>query len=265
MHVHTDDSPDADIPARELVIRGLNENLAGIGFVAHVDLNPEDFCYKGFQGEVYDRSIELAQKESNGRLLVLKGLEIGEPHKYEPLVREIADYSRFDFITGALHSVEGAGMILGEEAYRDADPLEIVEQYYTETLLMVETSDIDILAHMGLFRRGLAIAGLEHDFNEIELWPDTIHRILRTIIDRNIALELNTSGLRRKENTTYPKPQILELFCRIGGSIITLGSDSHREPYIFYGLEDGRQLLIETGFEEVFFFKNRIPQKHSLH
>lgn len=264
MHVHTDDSPDADIPAGELVVRGMDINLAGIGFVAHVDLDPEDCCYGGFDESSYNRSIDIARREAGDKILVLKGIEVGEPHIYEEKVKSIIDYSDYDFITGALHTVEGAGMVLGESAYEDADPLEVVEMYYLETLKMVEASDIDVLAHMGLFRRGLALAGLKHDFNELELWPDTIRRILETIIDRDIALELNSSGLRRKENNTYPTPEILVLYKELGGQLITVGSDTHREPYIFYGLSDGRKLLIEKGFRETNFFINRESRKCPL-
>lgn len=265
MHVHTDDSPDADISASELVARGLKMNLAGIGFVAHVDMDPEDCCYGGFKETVYNRSIELAREKSGGRLLVLKGIEVGEPHIYEESVKSIVDYSNYDFITGALHSLDGIGMVLGSEVYADADPLSIVEQYYIETLKMVEVSDIDILAHMGLFRRGLALAGLKHDFNELELWPDTVCRILEVIIDRDIALELNTSGLRRKENITYPIPLILDMYHRIGGQLITIGSDTHREPHVFFGLQKGKRLLCETGFTETVFFRNREPRFHAGH
>lgn len=264
MHLHTDDSPDADIPAKELVIRGLNINLSGVGFVAHVDLDPEDCCYGGFEESIYNRSIDIARREAGDKILVLKGIEVGEPHIYEEQVKNIVDYSNYDFITGALHSLSGIGMVLGSEVYADEDYLEIVEQYYLETLQMVEEADMDILAHMGLFRRGLALAGLEYDFNELELWPDTIRHILEVIIERDIALELNSSGLRRKENITYPTPEILVLYKELGGQLITVGSDTHREPFIFYGLSDGRKLLIEKGFREANFFINREPRKYPL-
>jgi len=260
MHVHTSDSPDADIPAWQLVQKGTANNLGAIGFVAHLDLNPEDFCYDSFNADVYDESIIRARKESGGRLIVMKGLEIGEPHVYEKQLKNLIDYSNYDFITGALHSVEGIGMILGEEVFADGDPMEIVEEYYKETLRMVEVSDIDILAHMGLFRRGLALAGLNYDFNELELWPDTMDKILKVIIDRNIALELNTSGLRRKEKVTYPIPGILERFSELGGILVTVGSDTHREPHAFFGLERGAELLLKAGFREVYTFLDRVPQ-----
>jgi len=242
----------------------MESNLRAIGFVAHLDLNPEDYCYGGFNAEAYDESIVCARNESDGRISVMKGLEVGEPHMYEEQVKELVDYSKYDFITGALHSVEGIGMILGKEAYVDGDHLEIVEEYYAETLRMVEVSDIDILAHMGLFRRGLALAGLSYDFNELELWPDTLDKILKVIIERNTALELNTSGLRRKEKITYPVPGILERFRYLGGTLVTIGSDTHREPYVFYGLDRGAELLLKSGFRKTYTFLDRVPQAFEL-
>lgn len=264
MHVHTSDSPDADIAAWKLVQKGKENNLGGIGFVAHLDLNPEDCCYGSFDADTYDESINRARSESVGRLSVLKGLEVGEPHVYEKQVKDLIDYSNYDFITGALHSVEGIGMVLGREVFSDRDPMEIVEEYYTETLRMVEISDIDILAHMGLFRRGLALAGLKYDFNEMQLWPEIIDSILKVLIERRIALELNTSGLRRAEKITYPVPAILERFRELGGTLVTLGSDTHREPHVFFGLERGAVLLLETGFKEIYTFVDRVPQAFEL-
>lgn len=264
MHVHTSDSPDADIPAWSLVQKGKENNLGGIGFVAHLDLNPEDFCYASFNAAAYDESIDRARSEAKGRLLVMKGLEVGEPHVYEKQVKKLVDYSNYDFITGALHSVEGIGMVLGREVYTEGDPLEIVETYYSETLRMVEVSDIDILAHMGLFRRGLALAGLRYDFNEMQLWPETIDSILKVLIERKIALELNTSGLRRIEKITYPIPAILERFRELGGTLVTLGSDTHREPHVFFGLKQGAALLLQTGFKETYAFVDREPLAFGL-
>ncbi len=264
MHVHTSDSPDADIPAWRLVRNGIENNLGAVGFVAHLDLNPEDFCYASFNAAAYDESINRAGSEAGGRLSVMKGLEVGEPHVYEKQVKDLVDYSNYDFITGALHSVEGIGMVLGREVFVDGDPMEIVEEYYAETLRMVEVSDIDILAHMGLFRRGLALAGLRYDFNEMQLWPETIDSILKVLIERKIALELNTSGLRRAEKITYPIPAILERFRELGGTLVTLGSDTHREPHVFFGLKQGSALLLKTGFREAYAFVDREPQAFGL-
>jgi histidinol-phosphatase (PHP family) len=259
MHVHTSDSPDADIPAWELALRGVGEELHAIGFVAHLDMNPEDSCYDGFDPEGYDESVEKARKETGDRIIVLKGLEVGEPHRFQSRVKEMVDYSDYDFITGALHYVEGEGMILGDKVFRDRDPLALVEQYYLETRCMVESADIDILAHLGLFRRGLAMAGMDHSFDETRLWPDAVRGVLSAMIQRDIALEMNTSGLRRKETVTYPTPEVLELYRELGGRRVTLGSDSHREPHVFFGLAAGRKILLDKGFRRTFIFRERQP------
>jgi histidinol-phosphatase (PHP family) len=258
--VHTSDSPDADIPARELVRMGRKKGLFGIGFVAHLDLNPDDYCYGSFDPLGYGESIGSAREESGGELSVMMGLEVGEPHRFQDQARKLADYSDYDFIVGALHYVEGVGLILGDEVFRDNPRhLQVVEEYFAETLRMVEVSDIDVLAHLGLFRRGLAMAGIDHTFDETKLWPDAIGKILSVIIERDIALELNTSGLRRAEKTTYPTRRVLELYREMGGNRVTLGSDSHREPHVFFGLEAGRQQLLDAGFRDSFVFNSREP------
>jgi histidinol-phosphatase (PHP family) len=126
MHVHTDDSPDAEISAEELVVSGLEQGLVGIGFVAHVDLNPEDHCYDSFNPVSYDASLALARNRAGGEIEVYKGIEVGEPHIYQDEVQRALDYSSYDFITGALHTVEGVGMVLGKSPFENTDPLEVV-------------------------------------------------------------------------------------------------------------------------------------------
>ncbi|OPL19703.1 MAG: hypothetical protein AVO35_01650 [Candidatus Aegiribacteria sp. MLS_C] len=259
MHVHTSDSPDADIAAWELVRRGIQKNMAAIGFVAHLDLDPADPCYDSFDREEYDYSIGRARHESAGRLEVMKGLEVGEPHRFQEEALRRVDYGEYDFIVGALHSVEGTGMVLGEEAFGEREPLEVIEGYYAETLVMLQRADMDVLAHLGLFRRGMAIAGLDTSLDETEIWPETMREILQTLIDRGISLELNTSGLRRKESITYPTPEILGLYRGMGGTLVTLGSDSHRDPHVFFGLAQGRELLKEKGFDRAFIYRGRQP------
>jgi histidinol-phosphatase (PHP family) len=122
---------------------------------------------------------------------------------------------------------------------------------------MVEEADIDILAHMGLFRRGLAQAGIRCDFNELDLWPDIMESILRVLIERDIAMELNTSGLRRRERTTYPTPDILIRYHDLGGTMITIGSDTHRKQHLFYGLKAGIEILRQAGFDSILTFRDR--------
>ncbi|MCD4708702.1 MAG: PHP domain-containing protein [Candidatus Sabulitectum sp.] len=252
MHVHTFSSPDADISATELCRMALEAGVKTIGFVAHVDLHPSDYCYNGFSESDYLRELDTAESE---RVRVLRGLELGEPHRYREEAELLFTRNRYDFITGALHWIEDR-LILDEKPFLGKNTLGVVEQYYKETLKIVQTCPINILAHMGIFRRGMARAGLAVDFDETALFNSLIRDILETMIQRGIALEVNTAGLRRPEGTTYPTASVIRMYAELGGSRITLGSDTHRRENAFFGLSSGCSLIKSCGFMDYGTFVN---------
>lgn len=264
MHVHTDDSPDATIPAADLARRAGEAGLAGIGFVAHLDMHPDDCCHGGFDRAGYDRSLELARRIARSPLEVLGGLEVGEPHRYGAQVMACVEGHSYDFIIGGLHWTRHAGLVLGKEGFEGRPSGLVIRGYLEEALEIVHGSDIDILAHFGLFRRGMAMAGLDTGFDESVMFPELVRDVLLELIDKGIALELNCSGLRRIEKVTYPTAAVLRLYRDLGGRLVTLGSDTHSEPWVFYGLEEGRRLLLETGFREAFLFRGRVPKAYPL-
>ncbi|OPX29680.1 MAG: hypothetical protein B1H09_06030 [Gemmatimonadaceae bacterium 4484_173] len=243
MHVHTASSPDADVPAVDLCRMGSDAGLRTIGFVAHLDLNPEDHCYGGFSEADYMKELDLAD---SSEIQVLRGLEIGEPHLYMQQAEQVFTRSRYDFITGALHWVENR-LVLDEKAFQTGNAIELVEEYYRGILAIVQNTDINIIAHMGIFRRGMARAGLSTDLDETILFPSLLKKILQTMISRGIAFEVNTAGLRRPEKTTYPTAAVLRLYSSLGGRRITVGSDTHRKENAFFGLSLGRSLVTSCG------------------
>ena len=252
MHVHTRSSPDADLSASELCRLGSRAGLERIGFVAHLDLHPGDFCYGGFNEENYLKELDRAQKLNE--MIVLRGLEIGEPHRFQDEASEMFNPGEYDFITGALHWL-GDSMILNERPFTEQDPLHLIERYYRETLQMLETGGFNILAHLGIFRRGMARAGKLYDLDETALFPGLLGDVLKKAIETGVAIELNTAGLRRPERTTYPVPSVLHMYREMGGRTVTLGSDTHKQGNAFFGLSEGEALLKETGFKEYGYFR----------
>lgn len=247
MHVHTVNSPDASLPELDLARRAVLEGLAGIGFVAHLDFHPGDFCTGFFNGDRYTASVSEA-RQAHPDLVVMCGVEIGEPHLFSPLAREALHGRNIDFITGALHWVDDQ-LILEPEAFSVTPALTVMERYYRTTLDMLENPGFHVLAHLGLFRRGMAMAGLDPSLDETRLMPALLQDVLGRVVEKGVILELNTSGLRRKERITYPSLPVLELYRSLGGNLVTLGSDTHGDPWVFYGLEEGRGLLLSAGFD----------------
>jgi len=256
MHVHSTCSPDASLSEISLAHRAVKEGLAGVGFVVHLDFHPSDFCYGGFDSVEYEAAFREASRETSGSLILMKGVELGEPLRFRSEIAGALAESRFDFVMGALHWIEDR-LLLDESAFSSTDPMALVEEYFSRTLEIVENCDLDILAHLGIFRRGLAKAGISTDFDETRLWPVLLERILLTMIERNIALEVNTAGLRRSESVTYPNSAVLRLYRTLGGELVTTGSDTHRDPWVFHALLQATELLLDTGFTHTVRFTER--------
>ena len=60
--------------------------------------------------------------------------------------------------------------------------------------------------------------------NVMEFEPK-IREILQKVIDRKLALEWNTDGLRQNE-------EVFTLYRQMGGELITIGSDAHEKADI---------------------------------
>lgn len=262
MHVHTVDSPDASLTALELARRGAASGLRGIGFVAHVDFHPEDFCSGSFSAASYDASF-LKACVPGDNLLLMKGIEIGEPHLFMEQALLSLHGSSCDFVTGALHWI-GSRLVLDATAFEGIEVGDLVEEYIRDSIRIASESPVDILAHFGIWRRGLARAGGNVGLDETVLWPDLLRRLFEAMTDRGIALEVNTAGLRRRESVTYPTPAVLRFYRNCGGSLVTLGSDTHAEPHVFFGLDQGAELLQAEGFSRAFCFRERRPVAYPL-
>jgi len=263
MHVHATSSPDASMSEEELAGTAVSRGLGGLGFVAHVDFHPLDYCADAFSPDGYERAYRLAMSRHGDSLRLMQGQEVGEPHLFGARVLEAIGDREYDFVTGAVHWV-GDLQILEPGPFEGGDPMGVVAGYYEELLEMVRRSDIDVAAHVGIFRRGMARAGLDTSFDETEIWPGLLRDLADELVGRDIALEINTSGLRRPEAVTYPAPAFLDLFLEAGGKSFTLGSDTHSEPWVFYGLEDGAALLRNRGVDSVLAFERRIPVRMPL-
>ncbi len=262
LHVHTTNSPDASLSEGELADRAAAADLTGVGFVAHLDLNPDDACYGFFQGDRYRTAVREAEREHPG-LTVLCGVEVGEPHLHGARASEMIRGGGYDFVTGALHWVDGL-LVLDPEPFRGEDPLRLAERYYRTTLEMLENPRFDVLAHMGIFRRGMAMAGFDTSLDETALWPGLLQDVLGRLIETGVILEVNTSGLRRRERITYPSAAVLDLYRSMGGRLVTLGSDTHGDPWVFFGLPEGRNLLMQCGFDRCHYLCRGEPSSYAI-
>ncbi|ETI69934.1 histidinol-phosphatase [Neobacillus vireti LMG 21834] len=87
---------------------------------------------------------------------------------------------------------------------------------------MVSAADIDVIAHLDLMK---CHGYKEYGIYRFEDYQEIIQQILKKAIERNIGIEINSSGLRAGLKQTLPSMNIIQLYKELGGEILTIGSD----------------------------------------
>ena len=91
-----------------------------------------------------------------------------------------------------------------------------------------------------------------------------IKQIIKYIIDRGIAMEVNTSGIGSSYSVLLPDIEFIKLYRDMGGYLITLGSDAHTEPKAANAFPETLSLLKNLGFKHIYYFEKRIPVQCSI-
>ena len=92
-----------------------------------------------------------------------------------------------------------------------------------------------------------------------EKYEDLIDSILMELINRQIALEVNTAGLRGGLGFPNPHPDIIRRYHNLGGDLITVGSDAHSPEDVGYGMAQVRELLLDLGIHYVTEYRQKKP------
>jgi histidinol-phosphatase (PHP family) len=225
-----------------MCLAAIEKGFTQICFTEHVDFNPMDNGYNFFNLENYSTAISTAQDAYASRISILKGVEFSEPHAYPRAFEKLLKRG-FDFVLGSVHWF-GDGWI-GNPSYQSRHSLEsLFNDYYSELLKAVCFGGFDSLAHFDFPKRYL-----QATFEPLE----QIQSILQELIRRDIALEFNTSPLRKTCADIYPGKTIRDAYARLGGINITLGSDAHAPEEIGKDFDVLPDRVDENGFKVVTF------------
>lgn len=256
-HVHTHHSLDSDTPMVDICRSALEKKIKGICFTDHVDLfyaNPlpyYDINYNSYKNEIAQMQATFAP-----HLTLFRGVELGlQPHIAETNTEFLKDKD-FDFVLGSLHCV-GQGELYGLDWLhkRGLTDVEGINLYFSDLAQCVRQLHLyDVIGHFDVFRRYLI--GDESNFIFAH-HKEQITEILQFLIDNQKGIEINTSTLRYGLKPYHPCIEILELYRELGGTILTLGSDSHRANTLATSFLEVQKLLKEIGFTHYSIFVNR--------
>ncbi len=272
MHTHSSFSPDAE---RGVTIAKMAERAEalGLGYITvtdHCDCvywnKAEEENYPEYQKsdslmfgarEYAVQSIKeiVRLKENYPKLLC--GIELGEPLQAPEAAAKITMMKELDLIIGSLHMNAGKpDFYWMDYSKMGLDEItSLLDDYYRELLEMCSVCDFDVLAHLTYPLR--YIEGDHGIEAEHDRYTEKISAIFKKLIERGKGLEINTSGLRQKYGRTFPDLEYIKLYRKLGGEMITLGSDAHKLGDIGAGLKEGAELASEAGFRYTAVFRNR--------
>jgi histidinol-phosphatase (PHP family) len=177
---------------------------------------------------------------------------VAEPHLYPRAFTEIQERADFDYIIGSVHWV-GPNFMFDERFFRQHTADEVYRNYFTELEQMVIVSDIDIVAHLDIPVR-TAKPFLDYDPLRYEA---QLHGILSIIIDRGLALDINTGGKRKPASNLMPDPLIVKWYAEMGGVHVTLGSDAHQADQVGLHLNTAMDAVRAAGLTQLTQFDLR--------
>lgn len=254
-HLHTGCSHDAEGSIIETCEAAVKAGLREICITEHLDFEPTDDCYGYFDYDLIKNEIDAARIAFAGKLEIRFGAEFDFIPKYRSQIRDSAASMDFDFILGAVHWINETPLVFPDECFAGKSAIEAYTPYFETVLALVETGIFDSLAHLDICKRhGMRFYGAF----DLKPFSEIIDRILRGVIERDMCLEVNSSGLRRGSGETFPGRPILQRYYDMGGRLITVGSDSHNPENVGFGINQAIDLIKEVGFGEISVYNQRI-------
>lgn len=278
-HVHTAFSDDSVLPMEEAVRTAIDRGLEEICFTEHidygikVDLDPgaEDYpavlkraleehngCYN-CDCDAYEKEIGRCRELYGDRIAIGMGMEFGMQVHTIGAFQRVFDRLPLDFVILSCHQVENQEF-WNYQFQEGRSQEEYNRRYYEEILRVARRFDnYSVLGHLDMIRR-YDKAG-DYPFANVR---ELVVEILRTVIAGGKGIEVNTSCFRYGLPDLTPSREILKLYRKLGGEIITIGSDAHTREWIGCRAAEIQAELKDMGYRYVYTFEGMRPVGHVL-
>ena len=251
LHIHTSISHDSKENAENYVLRAIAQSEKYLGFAEHLDGDganlPPDL-------ERYDEIIKNL-KIKYPDVGILKGIELGFADTAAALYRKILAENDFDYAILSVHTLPGRGDCYYPSFYNGWSARQSYEAYL-QAVLGSARADLDfhIIGHLGYISRYAPYVNQPLAYKDFK---ELFDRILLSIIERGICLEINTSagGLDR---TFVTETRILERYIELGGKDFTFGSDAHGVSRYGQNASAVKEFLLSHGINHICRFEKRL-------
>jgi histidinol-phosphatase (PHP family) len=252
-HMHTPLCRHATGEPTEYAACARARGLTEIGFSDHSPMPRDDFDdwrMSLSQLDAYVESVRHAQRDHPG-LAIKLALEVDYLPGQEGWVGELAGRHPWDYLIGSVHYVNDTWDVDNPKKiaeWREHDPVEVWTWYFERLTQAADSGLFDILGHADLPKKFGAAFPADGE--------PMIELLLAAARRRQVALELNTAGLRKDCREIYPSRRILELAWR-DSVPITFGSDAHAPGEVGMDFDQAVALARSVGYTHACRFSRR--------
>jgi histidinol-phosphatase (PHP family) len=256
-HTHSICSPDGEADMTLLVKWAIQNGVEELTITDHCDLlTMEGTIVTTFDWQPLRAQFARAKEAAEGKLLLNFGIEIGGASDFPDESSRILQ-ENLDFVLGSVHnlSVKAGCTDFYDLNYQNNPALcqSALEDYFSSMERLVAWGEFDSLAHVPYLLRYLR----DRDGMDVTLspWEDRIRALLRTLVEKGKALELNTC--RGKSVADYE--DLFRWYRQEGGELVTIGSDAHNPRDIGTGIQAAQVLLSSLGYRYQAVYRGRTP------
>ena len=261
-HVHTSFSGDCKIVAEVMIEEAIQKGIRHLCLTDHMDYDYIDsaVCFEFDTAEYFRRLLPMKEKYADQIDLAI-GIELGlQPYLSKKHHNLVFSHS-FDFILGSVHLVHCKDPYY-PAYFQGREEEDAYQEYFQCVLQNLEAySNFDVFGHLDYVVR---YGPNQNTYYSYQKYQEIIDEILRSLIKKDIGLEVNTGGYKYGLGVPNPYKDVILRYRELGGKIITLGSDAHDPQFLAYEFDRVYALLEECGYHSYYIFHNRTPEEIGL-
>lgn len=260
-HMHTTHSMDGKNTVFEMCKSAFDKGLNEIAITDHFEPTLGDATSNYFDPKAYLRDIEAAREMYEGKLKIKVGVEMGQPHLFPLKSQKCISSISYDYILGSVHKMPG-DIDVSEIDYSNIHVEDICGDYLSQVKQLAIKGNFDCIGHIDLVKR--YSTNIYKTRVTLMLKEELLREVFKILISRGKGIEINTSGLRQSPKESMPGLDVVKLYRKLGGQVLTIGSDSHNAADVGKGLLEAIELAKEAGFGYITTFDGRIPKWISI-
>ena len=251
-HIHSQFTLDCDLPLEAVYQRAYHLGLKEIGLADFFSLHLDDPNFGYLDLDNYLERLE-SFSQTLASVTLRKGVEVDFQPRYQKRIAKALEDRPFDFVVGAVHYVDSLRCNT-QEFYRGRNWSEVYRDYFANVKAAIESDLFDVIGHIDYPKwYGVTV----HGPFQMDYYLEELESIFTAMAERNMVLEINTSGYNVAPREPFPDFSMVKKFIDCGGKHVTLGSDAKTYLDVGYGWQQALEGLSRIGITEIATIENR--------